>query len=311
LPTDAQRHYPGTQQHQAVLRAIVNHYQNDPRILAVAVFGSLGRGNWDEYSDIDLDVVIADGVSLNAVEESTQLCQIFEPLGERLAVIVPDDADAGDVVFESLLQMSVRYHPLADTHPNIVDTLQVLTGRIDHRVIAAAGSANRRPRKPVEETLAECVRYAAVADIALQRHKLGEAVEALHRMRALLLELYTLTHGGERPVQFFQAHADAELQAELGRTLPQFSLVSARKVADRAPTPGKFAAWEPLPLGFRTDTSLIAVQVSLGHYLDIVEHDLGHLTNEQIQLPDAYRKVLGAVRARQTYLTFGERPVVE
>ena len=139
--------YPGTPQHQAVLRAIVDHYENDPRILAVAVFGSLGRGNWDEYSDIDLDVVIADQVSLDAAEELTQLCLTFEPLGERLAVIVPDDADAGDVVFESLLQMSVRYHPLATTHPNIVETLQVLTGRLDHTAIAAAGAANRQPRE--------------------------------------------------------------------------------------------------------------------------------------------------------------------
>ena len=97
--TDTNSHYPGTPQHQAILRAIVAHYENDPRILAVAVFGSLGRGNWDEYSDIDLDVVIAAGISLNAAEELTELCRTLEPLGERLAVIVPDDTDAGDVVW--------------------------------------------------------------------------------------------------------------------------------------------------------------------------------------------------------------------
>jgi predicted nucleotidyltransferase len=267
MPTDTSSPYPGTPQHQAVLRAIVAHYETDPRILAVAVFGSLGRGNWDEFSDIDLDVVIADGVSLNAVEELMKLCQTFEPLGEHLAVLIPDDADAGDVVFESLLQMSVRYHPLAVTHPNIVDTMQVLTGRIDHTVIAAAGSSNRRPRKPVEETLAECVRDAAVADIALQRHGLWDAVEVLHRLRTVLMELFTLTHGGQRAWQFFQANAEPGLQAQLGRTLPQYSLVS--------------------------------VQASLVRCLDILEHDLGHLTNGQLQLPDAYQKVLQAVRDRQ------------
>jgi predicted nucleotidyltransferase len=262
--------YPGTPQHQAILRAIVAHYENDERILAVAVFGSLGRGNWDEYSDIDLDVVIADQVSLDAVEELTQLCLTFEPLGERLAVIIADDKDAGDVVFESLLQMSVRYHPLAATHSNIVDTLRILWGRIDHSVIAAAGQANRQPRQPVEETLAECVRYAAVADIALQRRRLWDTVEVLHRLRSLLMEMYTLTHGGQRPWQFFQAKADPDLQAQLGNTLPQYSLVS--------------------------------VQASLGRCLDILEHDLGQLTNEQIRLPDAYQKVLQAVRVRQAHL---------
>jgi predicted nucleotidyltransferase len=261
---------PGTPQHQAILRAIVAHYENDPRILTVAVFGSLGRGNWDEYSDIDLDVVIADGVTLDAVEEITQLCQTFEPLGERLAVIVPDDADAGDVVLESLLQMSVRYHPLAGTHPNVVDTMRILTSRIEHSVIAAAGQANRRPRQPIEETLAECVRYAAVADVALQRRRLWDAVEVLHRLRSLLMEMYTLTHGGQRAWQFFLANADPELQAQLGHTLPQYNLVS--------------------------------VQASLVRCLDILEHDLVLLTNEQIDMPDAYREVLKAVRARQAQL---------
>jgi hypothetical protein len=170
-------------------------------------------------------------------------------------------------VFDSLLQMSVRYHPLADTHPNIVDTLHVLTSRIDHNVIAAAGLANQRPRQSLEVTLAECVRYAAVADIALQRHGLWDAIEVLHRLRTSLMELYTLTHGGQRPCLFFQANADPDLQAQLGRTLPQYNLESA--------------------------------QVSLVHCLNLLEHDLGHLTNDQLQLSDAYRRVLKAVRARQ------------
>jgi hypothetical protein len=273
VSADTNPHYPGTPQHQAILRAIVDHYENDQRILAVVVFGSLGRGNWDQFSDIDLDVVIADQVSLNVVEELTRLCLAFNPLGERCAVILPDDVDAGDVVLESLLQLSVRYHPLSTTSPNIVDSLQILTGRIDRSVIAVAGAANRQPGESLEQVLGRCVRYAAVADIALQRHKLWEAVEVLHRMRTLLMELYSLTHDGQRPVQFFQTNADAELQAELGHTLPQSNLAS--------------------------------VQAALERCLDILEHDLGRFTNERSQLPGAYREVLKAVRVRQAHLQFG------
>jgi hypothetical protein len=140
-------------------------------------------------------------------------------------------------------------------------------GRIDHSVIAAAGAANRQPGESPEQVLSRCVRYAAVSDIALQRNRLWEAVEVLHRLRTLLMELYTLTHGGQRSIPFFQARADPDLQAQLGHTLPQDSLVS--------------------------------VQTALERCLDILEHDLGPLTNDQIQLPDAYRKVLQAVRARQ------------
>lgn len=49
--------YPGTPAHQALLRAIVAAYEANPRVRAVIVFGSLGRGNWDAWSDIDLDVL--------------------------------------------------------------------------------------------------------------------------------------------------------------------------------------------------------------------------------------------------------------
>jgi len=56
---------PGTSQHQTILHSIVSYYENDPRILAIAIFDSLGRGNWDRYSDLDLDVVIEDAIEID------------------------------------------------------------------------------------------------------------------------------------------------------------------------------------------------------------------------------------------------------
>src|SRR5260221_6478676 len=93
--------YSGTLQHQALQRAIVAFYEDDPRILAVSVFGSLSRGNWDHYSDIDLDIVIADNIHINVVQELKLLCDSFTDIDEHGAVIVPNGDDAGDIVFES------------------------------------------------------------------------------------------------------------------------------------------------------------------------------------------------------------------
>jgi len=90
--------YPGTAQHQALLQAIVARYKDDSRVLAVIVFGSLGRGNWDDYSDIDLDVVMADETTLDVLCELEQLCEALAALNERAALIIPDGDDAGDVV---------------------------------------------------------------------------------------------------------------------------------------------------------------------------------------------------------------------
>ncbi len=59
--------YPGTPQHQALLHHIVTYYHNDSRTLALALFASLARGTWDQYSDLDLDVVVRDNAQVDAL----------------------------------------------------------------------------------------------------------------------------------------------------------------------------------------------------------------------------------------------------
>src|SRR5258707_15101475 len=116
--------YPGTQQHQALLERVVDYCQDDHRVLAVCLFGSLVRGNWDQYSDLDLDIVIEDGVQINVLEELQALCATFQQLAENALIIVPSGSDSGDVVLKSFAELSTRYHTLAMTSPNIVDNLQ-------------------------------------------------------------------------------------------------------------------------------------------------------------------------------------------
>src|SRR5262245_16109948 len=113
--------YPGNPQQQRVLRAVTSFYADDPRVLAVAVFGSLGRGNWDDYSDLDLDVVLVDGVGVEPAPELHRLCAALATGGEQAALVVADGPDEGHVVLASVLGVSIRYHPLAATSPNIVD----------------------------------------------------------------------------------------------------------------------------------------------------------------------------------------------
>jgi predicted nucleotidyltransferase len=71
------------------------------------VFGSLARGNWDTYSDLDLDIVLEDGVAVEMAAELRRLCEALEMVGERAAVILPKRADEGDVVCVSPLELSV------------------------------------------------------------------------------------------------------------------------------------------------------------------------------------------------------------
>jgi predicted nucleotidyltransferase len=259
--------YPGNPRHQALLRAIAAYYAGDPRILAVAVFGLLGRGNWHADSDLDLDVVVVEGVTIEVVPELERLCASFAPLGERAALIIPTGADAADVVLASLLEISIRYHPLADTSPNIVDSLSVLAGPLDVAKIKAAGEANRQPqRKPLALLLDKCLCYGLEVDIAIRRGLPWSAVELLQRMRGLLMEMYGRARGGLRPAFVFEREADADLQARFGATLPQYDPTSLRAALEQS-----FA---------------------------ILEHDLDTISTGQLRLGDNHRAIIAQLRGR-------------
>lgn len=260
-------HFPGTAQHQALLRAIVAFYQHDARVLAVIVFGSLGRGDWDALSDIDLDVVVADDAHIQVADELRRLCTSFAPLGERAALIVPQGDDEADVVLESLMQLSVRYHLMASTKPAIVDSMQVLVNRLDAATIAAAAAAGPTgPELSLDHLLAACVRYAAVAHVYLQRESLWLVVEILHRMRGLLMDIFVRTHGGGRSLHRFPVTAPAGLQARLGATLPQ------------------------------ADPS--SVRAALAALIDLLENDLAVISSGQLALTAGQQTVLRQVRLR-------------
>jgi predicted nucleotidyltransferase len=265
--------YPGNAQHRRVLQVVASFYADDPRVLAVVVFGSLGRGNWDAYSDLDLDIVLDDGVTVEPLRELERLTDALIGVGERAAVIVPDGADAGDVVLESLLGLSVRYHPLITTSPHIVDSLRLLWGRIGEEDIRTAGRARRASPPPVSELTARCLRESLAVDIALQRGHLWSAVESLHALRGQLIATFARTHGGGRALDTFRMQADAALQAQLGAALPRYDLASARQ-------------------------ALLAC-------LDLLEHDLPRLTADQADLAPAQRALLRRIRERQARLISG------
>jgi len=266
--------YAGSAQHQRVLRAVVSYYAPDPRVLAVLVFGSLGRGTWDRYSDLDLDLILVDGVSVAPAQELERLCATFAPIGERAALIVPKRTDEGDVVLTSLLQLSVRYHILASTSPNIVDSLHLLWGRIGEEDIRAAGRANGRAEPEALEVLRDrCVRSLLEVDVALQRRRLWFAIEHLGVARESVIALFAAARGAARALHCFQSEADPALQVRLGATLPAGTLASA--------------------------------QQALLQFLDLLERDLDTLAVGHVLLTDGQRDVLRQIRARQA------PPVVE
>lgn len=171
----------GSSAHRALIEQVIARYRDDDRVRAVAVFGSVGTGAWHELSDIDLDVVTAEGA---AVQPADEVAALFGPR----VVITLARADSADVVLDSLEEISIRWHPLATTSPNISASVHVVHGELSDADLAAAGEANRI--RPDEQRLLDAlVREAIGADKSLARGRRWEAAAAVERMRRALLEL--------------------------------------------------------------------------------------------------------------------------
>jgi predicted nucleotidyltransferase len=269
----------GMPSHQAVLGALTGYYANDPRVLAFSLFGSLARGDWDEYSDLDLDVVLRDDVLIDARQEAERLAPVLEAAGERFTLVVPRGQESVDLVLLPLLEISIRYHSLATTSPNIVESVIVLAGSLTTEQVRAAGLANmEHDETPPAELLDACLRYALEIDIALRRGEPWLAIELLHRTRNLLMELFAQTRGGARPVQTFDAQAGSALQARFGATLPTCE------------SPSMWGAHQAM--------------------LDLLEQDIPALANGQAQLTAGQREVLRAIRERRSVSNL-DRPAAE
>jgi len=95
----------------------VSYYAGDPRILSIVVFGSLGRGNWDRYSDLDLDIISADDITIDIMQELSQLCESFTAIDEHAALIIPNGEDAGGYRTRIIAGTLDPLSPTSDNQP--------------------------------------------------------------------------------------------------------------------------------------------------------------------------------------------------
>ena len=261
--------YPGTPNHQAVLRAFGSHYAEDPRVLFVGLFGSLARGNWTPDSDVDLTIVIADDVKLEPMDEVARVGALLAADGDQLLMLLPDGDEAAYGLLQSMIGLSVRYHRLDRTSPNVASSLRRLAGPLPVEAVAAAGQANRERHRPpltLSQLVDETLSYALESAAAVHRGRLWLALELLARARARLMAVYAQAHGGERVVHFFDDHAPSTLKKMLGRSLPGYGASE--------------------------------IYTALSQLLDVVEVELGAFGRGEVALNEAQRAVVAAVRGR-------------
>src|SRR3712207_2290718 len=80
-------------EHRRVLEAIVTHYRDDPRVLGLLLGGSNVAGGIDCFSDVDLDVVVDDGLFEAVFAEGDRA---VEAAGQPLFRFIADHIPGGE-----------------------------------------------------------------------------------------------------------------------------------------------------------------------------------------------------------------------
>lgn len=264
---------PGDPHHQSLLRTIVEAYTDDARVRAVVVFGSLGRGKWDAYSDLDLAIVVHDDTHVDLPAELQRL-EAALTAGGAPVLFRAAAGDAGYLALDSLTGIAVDFHPLAATSPYLLDGCIVLWGALEATTIQDAARLNEPAATPLDREVHRALWLALGVDIPLQRRQFWPALKSLTKLRDALMGIYAVSRGGQRHDAFFEATAREELQTKLGHTLPSFF-------------PDSPAA------------SNAALSRALLALLDLLEFDLGELSNHTLQLGAGERQFIHRLRARQ------------
>jgi predicted nucleotidyltransferase len=252
---------PGTNAQEALLRSIVDAYADDERVLAIGVLGSLGRGTWDEWSDLDLDIVVSDDMLVDAVMEAQTLCQ---RLCQPEALVVPSRPGEVDVLLPSLEQFSIRYHPLGTTNAHIVDDLKIVGGQLDRATVLAAGLVQSLPVRTPELVASEALHFAVTVDTAWRRGNVWQALRGIDELRWRLQELFAVTRGQPRPAHAIDAHASRNLKTKLS--------------------------------GLQAQADPASIAQALTNALDLIADD--ELTNGHFTLTPPQRTLLAAIRQR-------------
>jgi hypothetical protein len=216
-------------EHRRVLDAVVAAYRDDPRITGVLLGGSNVAGGMDGYSDVDLDVVVADaafdavfGERDRAVEAAGRpLFRFLSDIpGLEHLYVVLYDSPAGPV------KLDVEYHRAGAVDPSEWLTrcrpLLDRTGALATGRTASTGLPPLAPRAEEVRALEQKFwPWCWYAFGKLMRGELWEAVDAVHIIRTRLLVPLIAWGAGRRPEGYrrLEQQADAAVLGRLAATV--------------------------------------------------------------------------------------------
>jgi predicted nucleotidyltransferase len=207
---------PGNKTHQKILQLLVKLFQNDKNIQAFIIFGSLVRGNWDKYSDLDLDAIVNSTDNEMVQVEMKQVINILSSSGFTILTSFEEFPNEIVVILESLDRISIRFHLLKDTNRSILDSMQILCGTLTKEEIIKSTIQKEKNTNP-ELLSNKFLELAIYVPVSIKRNNLMNAYFFVNKMRQIIIQIYINSHGIKREFDF-ENNADIYLVNDLKKT---------------------------------------------------------------------------------------------
>ncbi|MDO8609711.1 MAG: nucleotidyltransferase domain-containing protein [bacterium] len=185
---------PGTIIHKQILNTLLELFKKDKNVRAFIIFGSLVRGNWDKYSDLDLDVVVKE-IKVDIVRQEVE--EMIKVLNNQIKILHYFEEFTNEFVFifDSLDRMSIRFHTLEDTHPAITESMKILYGDITVEEIKNSQNIQLKKETNLQMLNNKFLEHVIYVQLSIKRNKLINASFFLNKMRQIIIEMYVKTRG--------------------------------------------------------------------------------------------------------------------
>ncbi len=220
--------FPGNSFHQKVLGILVNVFKKDGNISTFGVFGSVSKGNWDKYSDLDLDVIVKDDSIQKVDSEVKEVLSELKNSGLLVSLNFEEFKNERVIIFDNLDRISIRFHLLENTIPHILDSLKILYGNLKVEDISAVVGSKISQNDSIEILKNKFTELSIYVPIALHRNQLVNAEFFLSKMRNILIEIYVKSKDESRFFDF-EKLAGKDIKEKIGTTYPKLDTLSIKK----------------------------------------------------------------------------------
>lgn len=208
---------PGNVKHRKILEALVNLFRGEKNIKAFGAFGSLTRGDWDDYSDLDLDAIVDNDSTEKVATYLYKMIEVLNHVSLPSLIYFEEKRNEWVLILETLDRISIRFHTLENTSPNILDSFVIYTGKVTKDYLLDIALKTIKKGENFELLQNKFLEHAIYVPIYIHRQELFNAFNMLNVLRNTLITIYYKSHGLSK-IEKFEKNATSELKENLLQT---------------------------------------------------------------------------------------------